>query len=239
MISMIINGEKVPAFSATTLSIPDTPANNFEAIIASSRENYARPRLEVEREIRETIEQSEKYKKELSESGRQEPRMVINNGKEKPVFAPVNNTHRAEQKPNLNNRKAPTPQADMRRLGVSPNTAEGKQSLGLKDLAQMISKNGEGKVEFVSNNAKKGKRKVQKDKKSTKQQASTPVVPSKNSVNKPTNTSPVRPEVEYQEKSSVSIKPSHDSLPLSTPVRRTDEYVEKDNSVDGFLSIKH
>ena len=55
----------------------------------------------------------------------------------------------------------------------------------------------------------------------------TPIVPS------------VKPEVEYQEKSTVTIRPSHDSLPLSTPVRRTDKYVDKDGSVDGFLSIKH
>ena len=70
IISMIINGEKVPAFSATTLSIPQPPADNLDAIIASSREQYSRPRAEVEEEIRETIEQSEKYKKELSDSGR-------------------------------------------------------------------------------------------------------------------------------------------------------------------------
>ena len=70
IISMIINGEKVPAFSATTLSIPQPPHDNLDAIIESSREQYSRPRAEVEEEIRETIEASEKYKKELSESGR-------------------------------------------------------------------------------------------------------------------------------------------------------------------------
>ena len=37
VISMIINGEKVPAFSATTLSIPDTPKDNFDAIVENSR----------------------------------------------------------------------------------------------------------------------------------------------------------------------------------------------------------
>ncbi len=70
IISMIINGEKVPAFSATTLSIPEPPQNNLDAIIESSREKYSRPRTDVEEEIRETIEASEKYKKELSDSGR-------------------------------------------------------------------------------------------------------------------------------------------------------------------------
>ena len=67
---MIINGEKVPAFTATTLSIPTTPKDNFSAIITSSRLKYSRPRADVEAEIRETIEQSEKYKKNLSDSGR-------------------------------------------------------------------------------------------------------------------------------------------------------------------------
>lgn len=70
IISMIINGEKVPAFSATTLSIPQPPTDHLEEIIESSREQYSRPRAIVEDEIRETIEASEKYKKELSDSGR-------------------------------------------------------------------------------------------------------------------------------------------------------------------------
>ena len=70
VISMIISGEKAPAFSATTLSIPQTPDDNFDAIVAHSREVFSRPRAVVENEIRETIEQSEKYKKELSDSGR-------------------------------------------------------------------------------------------------------------------------------------------------------------------------
>ena len=54
VISMIINGEKVPAFSATTLSLPETPKDNFEAIVAHSREYYARPKLEVEADIRDS-----------------------------------------------------------------------------------------------------------------------------------------------------------------------------------------
>ena len=120
VISMIINGEKVPAFSATTLSIPDTPADNFDQIVAYSREFYARPRMEVEREIRETIEQSEKYKKELADSGRQdkvEPKLMIK---------------------------------DFQKLKISPNVAEGKERPGLKDLAKMAAEYGGGKVEFMN-----------------------------------------------------------------------------------------
>lgn len=255
VISMIIGGEKVPAFSATTLSIPKTPKDNFDAIIAHSREYYARPRLEIEREIRETIEQSEKYKKELSDSGRQEePKLVINTS-EKPVFRPVQNSASekkpsvsyTEHKPNL--RYQPTPQADFRKQKISPNTAEGKTDrLGLKDLAKLVDTEqaGKEKTSKTSHDAadnkqagknkhkkqhptiKKGKKRFEKPAKNKRgQEISTPVVP------------PVKPEVEYQEKSTVKIEPSHDSLPLSTPVKRTEDYATKDNSVDGFLSIKH
>ncbi len=245
VISMIINGEKVPAFSATTLSLPETPKDNFEAIVAHSREYYARPKLEVEAEIRDTIEQSEKFKKILSDSGRQEPKLIIDT-EDKPVFKPAGNnkrfidtSNRPEQKPN---RSYSTPQADLKRSGLSPNAAEGKERLGLKDLARMVAENGEGNVEFVKPE-QKGKNKHKKGKHNKKSHKSTPVVPSVNKDAKPANSghpaSPVKPEVEYQEKSSVSIKPSHDKLPLSTPVNRADHYAEKDNSVDGFLAIKH
>lgn len=227
VISMIINGEKVPAFSATTLSIPDSPADNFDAIIAHSREYYGRPRLEVEAEIRDAIEQSEKYKRELADSGRQsEPALVINSTKI--------TTSRTEQKPNF--RVAPTPQGDLIRSKMSPNEVAGKERLGLKDLARLAGEMGEGKVEFKASlkttkgkNSSKNKRKhAKKSKKENKKAAkTTPVVPS------------VKPEVEYQEKSTVTIHPNHDSLPLSTPVERADKHAEKDNSVDGFLAIKH
>lgn len=192
VISMIIGGEKVPAFSATTLSIPESPSDNFEAIVAHSREYYGRPRLEVEREIRETIEQADKYKKNLADSGRQEPKIIL-------------------------------------RSGLSPNTAEGKERLGLKDLARMVEENGEGKVQFVKPKGKRANKNRQQTKKGNRA--------SSNSGN-----SPVRPEVEYQEKSTVPIKPSHDAASvnsLSTPVKEPENYAPKDNSVDGFLSIKH
>lgn len=242
VISMIINGEKVPAFSATTLSLPNTPSDNFEAIVAHSREYFARPRLEVEREIRETIEQSEKYKRELADSGRQDsaPRMVIANGEEKPVFAPVKS--RTEQK---TNKKSSTPQGDFRRQNLSPNMAEGRESLGLKDLAKLVAeKKGEQPIK-AKKPEKKGKfsrRRTNRQKNKAKKMgngtaAASPVVNSPTPVS--TTVTPVHPEVEYQEKSTVNIKPTHHSLPLSTPVERADHHAEKDNSMDGFLAIKH
>ena len=293
VISMIIDGEKVPAFSATTLSLPDTPKDNFEAIVAHSREYFARPRMEVETEIRETIEQSEKYKKELAESGRQEPRMVISNGEEQPVFAPLANTEadktkrKIEQKPNLR-RQSATPQGDFRRQNLSPNKAEGKTSPGLKDLARLVAEknsektSGKGKSRpekgSVKNpekahaksqgSAKKSPVNPQKNEKRVKKNSSSsPVVPSTTPVQKASKkvadtpqkaskppksprdkakkigaaglATSVKPEVEYQEKTPAKIKPSHDSIALNMPIRATDKYADKDNSVDGILSVKH
>ena len=271
VISMIINGEKVPAFSATTLSIPDTPSDNFEAIIAHSREYFARPRLEVEKEIRDTIEQSEKYKKELSDSGRQEePKLTIDTY-EKPVFQPLKQSNldsqrstgtkksrtSTEHKPNL---KYPTPQDDLRRSGLSPNAAEGKERLGLKDLVKLMEKTDQGKVVIknkddnhaTGNNRTTGKNKNTKNKQkkgkknNSKKTApsSAPVVKGKttNSNNKNSvvpSVTPVKPEVEYQEKSVTNIQPSHTPLPLTKPINSSDHYAEKDNSVDGFLAVKH
>ncbi|MBQ3436610.1 hypothetical protein IJG26_01485, partial [Candidatus Saccharibacteria bacterium] len=176
-------------------------------------------------EIRETIEQSEKYKRELSNSGRQEePKMTINTS-EKPVFRLIE----PEQKPNLKT----SPAADFKKQKISPNTAEGKERLGLKDLAKLVEESGQGKVEFVSKgkDKKRGKRRSFKGKNKAEKAKNTPnptpVVPS------------VKPEIEYREKSVVEINPNHNSLPLSTPVKRAEDFAAKDNSVDGFLAIKH
>jgi len=128
VVSMIINGEKVPAFSATTLNIPKAPTDNLDAIITSSRNLYSRPRTEVEAEIRDTIEQSENYKKKLSDSGRlsphestQRPKYDFQSSSIKPAFI----TPETDQQP-INPKK------------VSPNTLSGKNSPTLKDLKSVF-----------------------------------------------------------------------------------------------------
>ena len=131
VISMIINGEKVPAFSATTLNIPKTPQDNFDAIVKSSREKYSRNRAEIEAEIRETIEQSEKYKKELSNSGRQEEQGT-NWGSDYGA-GHVNRNYAAGPKPTF----IESP-ADVKKAKISPNAASGRQSAGLKDLKKIL-----------------------------------------------------------------------------------------------------
>lgn len=55
IINMVIKGEKSPAFSATTLSLPPPNTDYLQEIITNSRTRYARPRAEVEQEIQELV----------------------------------------------------------------------------------------------------------------------------------------------------------------------------------------
>lgn len=159
VISMIIDGEKAPAFSATTLSLPTTPQDNFDEIVESSRRLYSRNRAEVEAEIRETIEQSEKYKKELSDSGRAAGMAgnpgAGNYGESSFVAQPAGgynngytggNYYKTEQKPNRSDfQYTPTPQSDFRKLKMSPNVAEGKDRPSLKDLGALVAEKTENR----------------------------------------------------------------------------------------------
>lgn len=56
IINMVIAGEKAPAFSATTLTLPPEQVDNTGRIIENTRRNYSRPRAEVEVEIAEAIQ---------------------------------------------------------------------------------------------------------------------------------------------------------------------------------------
>jgi hypothetical protein len=56
MVSMTINGEKAPAFSAKTLNLPPRPTSYVSQIIELSRQRYTVERAVVEKIIRESIE---------------------------------------------------------------------------------------------------------------------------------------------------------------------------------------
>jgi hypothetical protein len=55
IINMVINGEKAPAFSATTLTLPPEQIDNSALIIENTRRLYSRNRSEIEQEISEAI----------------------------------------------------------------------------------------------------------------------------------------------------------------------------------------
>lgn len=123
VVSMIINGEKTPAFSATTLSIPKPPNDLMPRIVKYSRMTYARTREDVEKEIRANIEAAEKWKKELSDSGREAGARGSEPKADKPTY-----------------KFTPTPQQDFRKQKISPNQAQGEEQTGngLKDLGKLM-----------------------------------------------------------------------------------------------------
>lgn len=55
VINMVINGEKAPAFNATTLTLPTPQIDNTGRIVENTRRNYSRNRAEVEQEIAATL----------------------------------------------------------------------------------------------------------------------------------------------------------------------------------------
>lgn len=278
IISMIINGEKVPAFSATTLSLPDAPADNFDRIVEWSRQTYARPRAEVEAEIRETIEQSEKYKQELSDSGREAGMMGSSgaaNGRQISAYGFSATSVNTEQKPNF--KFVPTPQSDFRRAKLSPNVAEGKDRPGLKDLARMVAENQAEKtilapkapseaapettgkqgnadvapapkpttdakpaVAATADGEKSGEKRRKHRRRGKKTLRSSPVnSPADKGAKDAKGAALVKPAIEYQEKSAVQIDPSERQVDLQRPVKDPANYADKDNSMDGVLSVKH
>lgn len=167
VISMIINGEKAPAFSATTLSLPTTPQDNFDQIVEHSRQNFARTREEVENEIRQTIEQSEKYKKELSDSGR-----AAGSGQGNSSTATQAAHKKPEQRPNTRGSFETAPQVDFSKIKLSPNSAEGKENRPtLKDLSKVIAeknqKNNETKASTPVNHPNNDRAEPQTKKETT------------------------------------------------------------------------
>lgn len=163
VINMIINGEKTPAFSATTLNIPQTPQDNSSAIISNSRSVFSRPRAEVEAEIQSVISQADKFKQTLSDSGRQNAPEALQ-AASKPQTTQTLEFHSnkpskstPKQKPseqgskkaifsnapakNLKKTKQKTNKAKLnfKKLNLSPNAAEDvKPTLGLKDLGNLV-----------------------------------------------------------------------------------------------------
>ena len=83
VVNMVIGGEKTPAFSARTLELPPSQADNTPHIIEHSRRMYSRNREDVEKEIDAAIKPVRNQKKQPA----------------KPQPQPANNTPAANSQP--------------------------------------------------------------------------------------------------------------------------------------------
>lgn len=71
IINMVIGGEKAPAFSATTLTLPAPQTDNTGRIIENTRRHFSRSRADVEAEISLTIQSSQPQAKATPKSAAQ------------------------------------------------------------------------------------------------------------------------------------------------------------------------
>ena len=172
VVSMIINGEKVPAFSATTLSIPKPPHDITPQIIEYSREHYSRPRAEVEKDISANIGAADKFKQDLSNSGRAagERGSAKQTSNEKPVF-----------------KFQPTPQQELRKQKISPNAMQGEEENagnGLRDLGKLLAQKAATSSPNIKAVSSEVSEKEKGDTSVADEAAKRPVISSGNSRNK-------------------------------------------------------
>jgi hypothetical protein len=78
IVSMVISGEKAPAFSATTLTLPAAQTDNLRAIVEHTRRLYSRPRAEIETEIAEAIKVPQNLQRKEPQSQSQAKQWPIN-----------------------------------------------------------------------------------------------------------------------------------------------------------------
>lgn len=77
IINMVIGGEKSPAFSATTLTLPPPQIDNTGRIIENTRRNYSRSRAEIEAEISLAIQPPQHLQKQAPKSQAQEKQWPV------------------------------------------------------------------------------------------------------------------------------------------------------------------
>jgi hypothetical protein len=89
VINMVINGEKTPAFSARTLTLPPYQTDNTLLMIENTRRYYSRERSEVENEISELIKplapQPQQQQKQMKPQTTQQPLPKAPVGNDQPV----------------------------------------------------------------------------------------------------------------------------------------------------------
>lgn len=140
IINMVINGEKAPAFNATTLTLPKPQLDNTPLIIENTRRLFSRNRADIEKEIAETIAVPETL---LS------PRQRRENNNQTPMAS----------NSNLNNQTAPRP-------NQAPNTLKWPTGIKPVDFSNNnISQNQQKEYPVYNNDSQRPRRKRNRSKK--------------------------------------------------------------------------
>jgi hypothetical protein len=137
VISMVINGEKVPAFSATTLSLPPMQTDFRGQIIENTRLNYARQREDVEEAIRQSITPVGTPGAQPQPQAQSKPKLQNSNPPAKPAAPPP---APASKPPAAQQPAAPPPQS--REVPAAPVQAVGDAESNSKKRRRRRKKKG-------------------------------------------------------------------------------------------------
>ena len=112
IINMVIKGEKSPAFSATSLMLPTSQTDYTANIIEHSRQNYARHREEVEKEIQAVMASSTANQPKVmqSSSGQKQWPLARSNTPVRQAPAPQKQSHPAPKPPAHTPATSPKPE---------------------------------------------------------------------------------------------------------------------------------
>lgn len=88
IINMVIRGEKVPSFSATTLTLPPAQADNSALIVDNTRRIYSKSRAEVEASISQAIQVPQNLQKKSQQTDRPAKQAAPINQSQQPQQAP-------------------------------------------------------------------------------------------------------------------------------------------------------
>ncbi len=126
VINMVIGGEKTPAFSATTLTLPTPQIDNTGRIIENTRRLYSRQRAEIEQEISDNIKPPQNLQKPQSNAqAKQWPISGVTHDTARPAANNSNNTPGDGQQPPKRKRtrtRKKKPSTDPQNNSAAPTT---------------------------------------------------------------------------------------------------------------------
>ncbi len=205
IINMVINGEKAPAFSATTLTLPPAQTDNTPLIVENTRAHYSRSRADIESEISNAVQPPEHLQKKPAGGGSGNPQSAAQ-AKQWPINAQTQMiTPKQPNKPRIIiESKEPTQTAP---TTEPPKTPAPAQAAPREDAATAPSNTPPVQEGSLATQPAKKKRSRSRKKKSSDNPAAS----------RPDNETPIQP-VQKQpspEQSSPHAQPN----PLPTPVK--------------------
>ncbi len=135
IINMVINGEKAPAFSATTLNLPPPKVDNSAFIIENSRIHFSKPRAVVENAINDLVQPPANLRPKQAVPNTAKPPSAVKTQPKQQGTAPRSNIEGTTPPSATNNQSKPKEANNATSKSATPPTTP--------PPAEVITKNGE------------------------------------------------------------------------------------------------